>query len=100
MPAVLLVHSDERIRDVLGGALRDRDFQVTVVSRLAAAIEAAGHAPPFVMLVDPELIGTAEDSLQGELDRRAGRHVQIVALTSSPTAAQADAAVRLGASLL
>ena len=70
------------------------------VGSISAAIEAAGHKPPAVLLVEPVLLENEDSPIGERLDRRADRAVRIIALASDPTDLQRVAARRHGASFL
>lgn len=100
MGLVLLAHGDPQVRETLVRATPSRGFVTLAVSNLAAAIEAAGHRPPSVLLCDPALLEEEPAPITERLNERAGRNVRIIALTDAPTESQHIAARRHGASFL
>ena len=97
---VLLAHGDAVVRETLVRLTPSRGVTTIAVSNLAAAIQAAGHRPPAVLLCEPALLEAEPLPIGERLNERAGRPVRIIALTDVPTDGQRIAARRHGASFL
>jgi len=95
-PTLLLVDDDEIYCEVLGEALRKRNYSVTVAHNLADALQLAGETEPEYAVVDLR-IGT-ESGLElvkrlAELDE----NTRILMLTGYASVATAVESIKLGA---
>jgi two-component system response regulator RegA len=92
-PLLLLVDDDEIYCEVLGDALRKRDFAVSVAHNLSDALQLARDMEPEYAVVDLR-IGT-ESGL--ELVKRLDENTRIVMLTGYASVATAVESIKLGA---
>jgi two-component system response regulator RegA len=94
--SLLLVDDDEVYCEVLGDALRKRDYAVSVAHNLAAALQLAGETEPEYAVVDLRI--GQESGLElvkrlAELDE----NTRIVMLTGYASVATAVESIKLGA---
>jgi len=95
-PALLLVDDDIDYCEVLGSALRKRDYQVAVAHNLADALQLAGELEPEYAVVDLR-IGT-ESGLELVKQLSAlDENTRIVMLTGYASVATAVESIKLGA---
>jgi two-component system, chemotaxis family, chemotaxis protein CheY len=97
---ILLVHGDPVVRDSVGESLRVRGIGVVPLSSVPDALSAAAAVQATAVLLDPELLVRERTRLGSKLEELSGRAVRVIALTHQPTAVEADAIRRHGATAL
>jgi len=97
---VVVAHLSHVKRERLCSALRSRGLQVFSVPDVAAVVEAVGQARISLALVDPRLLQKEDEDLHTQFHRRAGYHVEVVALTNQSEEAGRETLSRHGARLL
>jgi two-component system response regulator RegA len=94
--SLLLVDDDERFRERLGTALRERGVEVAIAKDQATALELIGQRSFDALVTDLKMPGPSGLVLVKEVQRLAP-HTRVVMLTGYGTIATAVEAMRLGA---
>jgi len=93
-PRVLLVEDDPRVRDATQLLLRSENYQVTVVTTLAGALEAAGAPDSIDLLITDYHLGNGENGIQviEALRARHGPSLKAVLVTGDTSSAMHELA--------
>ncbi|MBI3783411.1 MAG: response regulator [Deltaproteobacteria bacterium] len=95
-PSILIVDDDDVLRERLGRAFRDRDYDVRSAASYDEAMSAAGDESPELAVVDLRMPGRSGLELVRDL-HELDPSTRIVVLTGYGSIATAIEAVRLGA---